>query len=72
MYGEMLTHTEGSANFGRATDTASSFNTAACCFAECDPGTASHCAASPHTAADSDRFAAPNASATPLAHNKLE
>jgi hypothetical protein len=48
----MLTHAEAVSDFGWATQSAPSFNTAAYCFTERDPGTATHSATSPHTAAD--------------------
>jgi hypothetical protein len=46
MYGEVFTDAEASSDFGWATYSATSFNTAAYRFAECDSGTAAHSAAS--------------------------
>jgi len=64
MYREMCTHTEAVSDFGGATHSAPSFNTAAYCFTERDPGTATHSASSPHTAADAYRFPAPYSGAS--------
>ena len=58
MYGEMLTDTKAVSDFGRSTYSASSFNSAACRFAERDPGTAAQPAISSDAAADADRLAA--------------
>jgi hypothetical protein len=67
MYRKMLTDTEAVADFGGETHSAPSFNTAAQCFTERDPGTAAHSATSPDAAADAYRFAASYSSAAPVA-----
>jgi hypothetical protein len=52
MLGKVCTDTKAERDFGWATYSAPSFNTAACCFTERDPGTATHSAVSSNTAAD--------------------
>src|SRR5207247_9476111 len=66
MYKEMLTDTEAVSDFGWATYSSPAFDTAACCFAERDPGAAAHSSASPHSAAYAHRFAASYPAAAPV------
>ena len=53
----------------KATDSAASFNTAACCLTERDAGTATDPSISPHTAADAYRFATPYSRAAAVAES---
>ena len=69
---EMWTHTEAVSDLGWATNSAPSSNTAACCFAERDPGAAAHSAASPHRAADAYRFAASYPATAPVEIEKCQ
>jgi hypothetical protein len=69
MLREMFTDAEAASNFVNATHSAPSFNTAAYRFAERDPGTAAHSAASPDAAADAYRFAASYSSAAPVSRS---
>jgi len=66
MHGEMLTHAAAAPDFGWATHSAPSFNTAAYCFTERHRSAAANSASSPHTTTDAYRFAASYASTTPL------
>jgi hypothetical protein len=72
MHGEMFTHAEAASKFGGAAHSASSFDAATYCFTERHPSTAAHSAATPHTTADSYRFATPDSGAAPVATRRLE
>jgi hypothetical protein len=63
----MFTDPEAASDVLGATYSATSFNTAACCFAERDRGTATHSTASLNTAADAYRVAASYSGAAPVA-----
>ena len=72
MHRKMFTHAEAASNSGSATHSASSFNTATYCFTERHPSTAADSTATPHTTADSYRFATPDSGAAPVATRRLE
>jgi hypothetical protein len=72
MYGEMFTDTEAASDIIGATHAATSFNTAAYCFAERDRGAAPHSAASSDTAADAYRFAASYSRTPTVSHSNSE
>lgn len=67
MQWEMLAHSETAPQCERATDPASSFNTAAYRFTQRYPGAAANSAASPHSAADAYRLAEAYSGTAPLA-----
>jgi len=72
MHGKMFTHAEAAPDFGWATHSAPSFNTAAYCFTERHRSAAANSASSPHTTTDAYRFPAPDSSTPPIAHSNLE
>jgi hypothetical protein len=72
MYRKMLADPETASDFVGATHSAASLNTAAYRFAERDPGTAPHSAASSDAATDAYRFAASYSRAATVGRSDCE